>query len=678
MKLWDVATGKFLKEIDRGASFYTTAFFADSKRALSVGSKHETGFIKIWEIPSGKNLRTFQLRTKGFTNVNSADISRDGSLVLAAYEDPGGNKKIKVWNINTARELREIATSNGHEAAFSPDNKFIACAYGGDIEVWDFQSGAKILSFSWYTDGNREFVSNIAFSHDGRSILASGNHSIGIWDAKTGKLQKKFEGHTSSIRSMLQTPDGNHIVTGSWDRTMRVWDIASGKEVAKFALFKDGEWISITPEGYYNSSERGDSHLNVRIGMDVFSMENYRESFYRPDLVKLALAGGSLKDMKNLAHVAKPPEIFFVNPPATVKSDEIEIKFRLADQGGGIGDVKLMLNGSAVLLDKSRGIEVTAKKGKGKGKVKSKITATAPGRVRSYRLKLVSGLNIIEATAFNKDNSMQGNPVLHKVQADFRMVSKPSLHALIVGINIFENPKLKLKYAAADAELFAQTLNKIAAPLYKTVQIKKLTKKNDTTKDAILRALTGYQKLNPEDVFVLYVASHGTVDEGEYFLLTSNVGSLRTERLRREALPQSNLKESIANVPSTKKLIIVDTCNAGAFGDSLQAALATRGMSEDTAIKVLSRATGSTILSASTSVQEAFEGYKGHGLFTLVLSEGLKGKADKGKTGYVKTSDLADFVDTEVPEIAERVFKRKQYPSINISGQSFPIGRSGF
>ena len=56
----------------------------------------------------------------------------------------------------------------------------------------------------------------------------------------------------------------------------------------------------------------------------------------------------------------------------------------------------------------------------------------------------------------------------------------------------------------------------------------------------------------------------------------------------------------------------------------------TRGMSEDTAMKVLSRAVGSTILSASTSIQEALEGYNGHGLFTYVLTEGLSGKADKG------------------------------------------------
>jgi hypothetical protein len=53
----------------------------------------------------------------------------------------------------------------------------------------------------------------------------------------------------------------------------------------------------------------------------------------------------------------------------------------------------------------------------------------------------------------------------------------------------------------------------------------------------------------------------------------------------------------------TKKLIIIDTCNARALGEAIQVAMLTRGMCEDTAMKILSRAVGSTIISASTSIQ---------------------------------------------------------------------------
>ena len=157
--------------------------------------------------------------------------------------------------------------------------------------------------------------------------------------------------------------------------------------------------------------------------------------------------------------------------------------------------------------------------------------------------------------------------------------------------------------------------------------------------------------------------------------MTSNVGSTRTEKLKTDAIGQSVFKELVGNIPATKKLIIIDTCNAGALGEAIQVAMLTRGMSEDTAMKILSRAVGSTILSAATSMQEALEGYQGHGLFTYVLTEGLKGKADKGNTGYVRTTELADYVDNEVPTLAEKIFKKAQYPTISISGQAFPIGK---
>ena len=111
------------------------------------------------------------------------------------------------------------------------------------------------------------------------------------------------------------------------------------------------------------------------------------------------------------------------------------------------------------------------------------------------------------------------------------------------------------------------------------------------------------------------------------------------------------------------------------MGDAIQTAMLTRGMSEDTAMKVLSRAVGSTILMATTSVQEALEGYNGHGVFTFVVSEGLSGKADSDKDGFIKTTELANYIDDEVPLLAERVFKKAQYPTVSPSGMAFPIGK---
>jgi len=83
------------------------------------------------------------------------------------------------------------------------------------------------------------------------------------------------------------------------------------------------------------------------------------------------------------------------------------------------------------------------------------------------------------------------------------------------------------------------------------------------------------------------------------------------------------------------------------------------------------------VLNATKSTQEALEGYKDHGLFTYVIVEGLKGKADYDRDGYIKTFELADYVDNEVPTLAEEVFNRAQYPTVSPAGQEFPIAKVG-
>ena len=82
------------------------------------------------------------------------------------------------------------------------------------------------------------------------------------------------------------------------------------------------------------------------------------------------------------------------------------------------------------------------------------------------------------------------------------------------------------------------------------------------------------------------------------------------------------------------------------------------------------------MLSAATSLQEAIEGYKGHGLFTYVVAEALSGKADYDRDGFVKTTELALYVDNEVPELAERVFRYKQFPIVSPTGMGFPVTRA--
>ena len=707
LKLWQVFTGQEVRTLrGHSAPVYAAAFSPDGRYAVSGGGDMygSDNTLKLWEIPNGLEILTFQGHSR---EVTSVAISPNGRYALSGSDD----ETLKLWDISSGQEVR---TFKGHSegvtsVAFSPDGR--TALSGSDdqtLKLWEVSSGLEILTFEGYLYD----INSVVFSPDGRYGLSlsgrmnRGRNTLKLWDVSSGEAIRTFEGHYkfrcaafSPDRSAVFSPDGSnalsvsydgalrrwdvsigqesqtfkghtkriyfgafsadgrYALSGSKDGTIGIWNIQSGNEVAQLISFNNGEWVSITPEGYYDASPNGAKHINVRIGNNVYSIDNYAETFFRPDLVQLALSGESLAGFATLDDIKLAPSVAFVNTPAKTDNDELELTLQITDAGGGIGKVRLYLNGVAVLTDGGRGMK-----------------RQQSGERRSYLLKLTDGENRLRAIVFNADNTMESNPAWHTIVADLGKETH-DLYALIIGINEYANPALTLMYAVPDALLFETSLQTATAGLFDKVEITRLSTVDETSRDRIVSALESMQKLGPADTFVFYVASHGLVDDGTYYMFTSNVGSISTHKLKETALAKNDLQDLLINVPAGKKMILFDTCNSGAMGTSLEVATLTRGLSGSQAMKLLSRAVGSTVISASSSTQEALEGYKGHGLFTYVLSQGITGKADMDQDGFVKTLELANYVEEEVPEIANKEFKRKQFPMTTRTGNTFPIGK---
>src|SRR6267378_1393082 len=72
----------------------------------------------------------------------------------------------------------------------------------------------------------------IAFSPDGNQIVSgSGDQSVRVWEAKTGEQLRELQGHTSAVYSVAFSPDGNQIVSGSCDESVQVWDAQTGEQL---------------------------------------------------------------------------------------------------------------------------------------------------------------------------------------------------------------------------------------------------------------------------------------------------------------------------------------------------------------------------------------------------------------------------------------------------------------
>jgi uncharacterized caspase-like protein len=116
--------------------------------------------------------------------------------------------------------------------------------------------------------------------------------------------------------------------------------------------------------------------------------------------------------------------------------------------------------------------------------------------------------------------------------------------------------------------------------------------------------------------------------------------------------------------------VIFDTCYAGDAGGKMASALinkeitSTRGLSNKDAIDLLKIESGASIFSASSSIQQAIEGYNNHGLFTYFLAQGLNGKADKDSDGYVDLAELRKYVKKNVYKVSKKKYKKAQRPYI--------------
>ncbi|MBI5708306.1 MAG: hypothetical protein HZC36_15085, partial [Armatimonadetes bacterium] len=88
--------------------------------------------------------------------------------------------------------------------------------------------------------GHAFSVSSAVYSADGRRILTSSDDKTArVWDAGTGRELMKLEGHSHVVNSAVYSADGRRILTSSYDKTARVWDAETGRELMKLEGHSD-------------------------------------------------------------------------------------------------------------------------------------------------------------------------------------------------------------------------------------------------------------------------------------------------------------------------------------------------------------------------------------------------------------------------------------------------------
>ncbi len=285
IRLWDVSTGKILNILEGHESVVSSVAFSPDGNILASGSDDET--IRLWNANTGELIET--LKRFRHYDINSVAFSPDGSI-LASGSDHGTirlwnanafnpNPEPFVWNLETGEQVEENieffltelkASSSGiSSVAFSPDGTILAGAGFGDIFLWDVNTGKllntieaslerelfEVDSLAFSSDGTilagagfgdillwnmntrerlntleEHYVDSVAFSPDGTILAGAGGLDdgvIGLWDMNTGKLLQTFKGYKDSVTSVVFSPDGGLLAGGSYDETIRLWELPS-------------------------------------------------------------------------------------------------------------------------------------------------------------------------------------------------------------------------------------------------------------------------------------------------------------------------------------------------------------------------------------------------------------------------------------------------------------------
>ncbi|KAF9564487.1 WD40 repeat-like protein [Agrocybe pediades] len=263
LAVWSAQTGEAVMEpFHHSSSILSIAFSPDGSR-ISAGTWD--GAVVSWDLRTGEMVgNPFQGHSGP---VNSIAYSPDGSKIVSSSD----KKIIIIWDCSTGKIIRKPLPHNNHQVhsvAFTPDGNRLVWNVGR-IYVWDVHTGEILLDLDPRIEGHKEvisvacspernqFVSGsrdgtlcvwsittgkmtagpfdarlgdvhlVAYSGDGTKIIASGFYkkAISVLDAETGDILTGIAGHTGYPTSVAVSPDGSRFISGSTDRSVRIWQL---------------------------------------------------------------------------------------------------------------------------------------------------------------------------------------------------------------------------------------------------------------------------------------------------------------------------------------------------------------------------------------------------------------------------------------------------------------------
>jgi WD40 repeat protein/tRNA A-37 threonylcarbamoyl transferase component Bud32 len=268
---WDLTNGSRISTVHLGTNgINKAAFTRDGSRLITDGWRDD--FVRVWDVKSAKEIVALKPTPSGFSGEGVA-ISANGKWAAVAIGIGYGSKErgVEVWNLVTGQLVHTLKPDPDQRyykvycLAFSPDGKRLGIGRGSDLgsssigaaEIWDLDSVGRTPLV-----GLTNAVFCLDLSPDGELVGAAGfDPTVRVWNARTGQLLHTFSHldavrgpwESDALRGIVFSPDGKLVASCYANGAVKVWEratevesqIAQGrtKRIQAIAFSRDGNHL---------------------------------------------------------------------------------------------------------------------------------------------------------------------------------------------------------------------------------------------------------------------------------------------------------------------------------------------------------------------------------------------------------------------------------------------------